>query len=208
MRKSTVRIVLAAITALSLAPIQGASANLPSAYEAKLKLATKMNFGQPISLAVPNCKYKKVKSKMTEVCTYEKFVITVNSFKFNDIRTPIGVEESSYAIDVKLENYSSRDTGLDVGEFLKCKSSRSGSPFYSDGIDPQSVPSGSQDAGVVISSFPDEIAVEKCEMPVLWIALTNYSADLKNKKMMKEIRKKKLVGAAYIPLTAEMLAKP
>ena len=44
-------------------------------------------------------------------------------------------------------------------------------------------------------------------MPVLWIALTNYSADLKKKKMMKEIIKKK-VGAAYIPLTAEMLAKP
>jgi hypothetical protein len=200
------RIAILALLSFSFAPVQLASANLPSAYEAKLKTASKASLGQPISLAVPNCKYKKVKSKLTEVCTYEKFVITVNSFKFNDIRTPIGVEESSYAIDVKLENYSSRDTGLDVGEFLKCKSSRSGSPFYSDGIDPQSVPAGSQDGGIVISSFPDEIAIEKCEMPVLWIALTNYSADLKNKKMMKEIKKKKLVGAAYIPLTAEMLA--
>jgi len=195
------------VAVLLLLPIQVASASLPSAYEAKLKTATKVNFGQPIPLAVPNCKITKVKGKLTEVCKYEKFVVTVNSFKFFDVRTPIGVEESSYAIDVKLENYSSQDTGLDIGEFLKCKSSRSNSPFYSDGIDPQTVPAGSQDNGVVISSFPDEIAIEKCEMPVLWISLSSYSADLKNKKMMTEIKKKKLIGAAYIPLTPQMLAK-
>jgi hypothetical protein len=203
--KRLVPVSLIALLLSMFVPV--ASAALPSAYDAKLKLATKVAFGQAIPLAVPNCKIVKVKSKYSEKCTYEKFVIVVNSFKFNDIRTPIGVEESSYAIDIKMENYSSREMGLDVGEFLKCKSSRSGSPFYSDGIDPQSVPAQSQDEGVVISSFPDEIAIANCESPVLWISLGSYAgADVKNKKMMAEIKKKKLIGIAYIPLSPQLLS--
>ena len=209
MRKALLKSALFGILGVSLFCIPNASANLPSAYEAKLKLATKVDFGRAIPLAVPKCKIVKVKSKYTELCTYEKFVITVNSFKFNDIRTPIGVEESSYAIDIKMENFSSVDTGLDVGEFLKCKSSRSGTPFYADGIDPQSVPAKSQDGGIVISSFPDEIDITKCESPVLWITLTNSAgADVKNKKMIAEIKKKKLIGIAYIPLTPQLLSGP
>ena len=209
MRKALLKSALFGILGVSLFCIPNASANLPSAYEAKLKLATKVDFGRAIPLAVPKCKIVKVKSKYTELCTYEKFVITVNSFKFNDIRTPIGVEESSYAIHIKMENFSSIDTGLDVGEFLKCKSSRSGSPFYADGIDPQSVPAKSKDGGIVISSFPDEIDITKCESPVLWITLTNSAgADVKNKKMIAEIKKKKLIGIAYIPLTPQLLSGP
>lgn len=207
MKRSVLVSVLVALLGASLAHTPSASANLPSAYEAKLKLATKVSFGQAVPLAVPNCKIVKVKSKYSEKCTYEKFVITVNSFKFYDVRTPIGVEESSYAIDIKMENFASQDTGLDIGEFLKCKSSRSGSPFYSDGINPQSVPAKSQDGGIVISSFPDEIDVTKCESPVLWISLTSSAgADVKNKKMMAEIKKKKLIGIAYIPLTPDLLS--
>ena len=207
MKRSVLVSVLVCLLGASLAHTPSASANLPSAYEAKLKLATKVGFGQAVPLAVPNCKIVKVKSKYSEKCTYEKFVITVNSFKFYDVRTPIGVEESSYAIDIKMENFSSQDTGLDIGEFLKCKSSRSGSPFYSDGINPQSVPAKSQDGGIVISSFPDEIDVTKCESPVLWISLTSSAgADVKNKKMMAEIKKKKLIGIAYIPLTPDLLS--
>lgn len=207
MKRSVLISAFIGILGATLVHIPSATANLPSAYEAKLKLATKVDFGRAIPLAVPKCKISKVKSKYVEKCTYEKFVVTINSFKFNDIRTPIGVEESSYAIDIKMENFSSQETGLDVGEFLKCKSSRSGSPFYSDGINPQSVPAKSQDGGIVISSFPDEIDVTKCESPVLWISLTNSAgADIKNKKMMAEIKKKKLIGIAYIPLTPQLLA--
>ena len=207
MKKLLLISALSGILGAFLVHIPNASANLPSAYEAKLKLATKVSFGQAIPLAVPKCKIVKVKSRYSEKCTYEKFTITVNSFKFYDRRTSIVVEESSYAIDIKMENFSSQDTGLDVGEFLKCKSSRSGSPFYSDGINPQSVPAKSQDGGIVISSFPDEIDVTKCESPVLWISLTNSAgADVKNKKMMAEIKKKKLIGIAYIPLTSQLLS--
>jgi len=184
-----------------------AAAKLPSAYEAKLKLATKVKFGQPIPLAVANCNIVKVKGKFTERCTYEKFVITVNSFKFFDRRTSIQVENSTYAIDLRLENYSSQERGLDIGEFLKCKSSRSNSDFYGDGIDPQGIPAKSQDSGVVIASFPDDIQSNKCESPVLWIQLSN-SVDWKDKKLAAELKKKKLVGAAYIPLTTQMLVSP
>jgi hypothetical protein len=205
MKKSTLPLaMLVLLGSLSVhTPI--ASAGLDSAYEAELKLATKANFGQPIPLAIESCKYVKVKSKRSFKCSYEKFVVTINSFKFNDFRTTIYVEEASYAIDIKMENYSSQETGLDVGALLKCKSSRSYSPFYRDGIDPQFIPAMSQDSGVVISSFPDEIAIGKCELPVLWISLLNNSVNIKDKKMMKEIKKKKLVGAAYIPLTPQML---
>ncbi len=105
---------------LAVATIQApiASASLDSPHEANLKLATKVNFGQAVPLAVRNCRIVKVKSKVTEKCNFERFVITINSFRFNDIRTPIGVEEASYAIDIKMENFSSQETGLDVGEFL------------------------------------------------------------------------------------------
>jgi hypothetical protein len=209
MKKSVLISALFGILVVSLVYVPSASANLPSAYEAKFKLATKVSFGQAIPLAVPKCKIVKVKSKYSEKCTYEKVVITINSFKFNDVRTPIDVEETSYAIDLKIENYSSQDTGLDIGEFLKCKSSQSGSPFFDGGIDPQSVPAKSQDGGIVISSFPDAIDVTKCESPVLWVSLTSSAgADVKNKKMMAEIKKKKLIGIAYIPLTQDLLLGP
>lgn len=206
MKKTVGTIALIALVCATL-QIPVASANLPSAYEAKLKLATKVNFGQAIPLAVPNCKFVRVKGKITEKCTFEKFVITINSFKFFDKRTSIEIENSTYAIDLKLENFTSQERGLDIGEFLKCRSSRSNSDFYSDGINPQAIPSRSQDGGVVIASFPDDIQSDKCESPVLWIQLSN-SADLKDKKLAAEIKKKKLVGAAYIPLTTEMLAGP
>lgn len=207
MRKSVGLLALVALVGSTLLPLPMASANLPSAYEAKLKLATKVKFGQPIPLAVPNCKIVKVKGKFSEKCTYEKFVITVDSFKFFDRRTSIEIENSTYAIDLKLENFSSRERGLDIGEFLKCKSSRSNSDFYRDGIDPQAIPAKSQDAGVVVASFPDDIQSDKCESPILWIQLSN-SVDWKDKKLSAEIKKRKLVAAAYIPLTAEMLVGP
>ena len=75
---------MASILGTSFVFITGASATLPSAYDAKLKLATKVGFGQAIPLAVPSCKIVKVKSTYSEKCTYEKFIITINSFKFND----------------------------------------------------------------------------------------------------------------------------
>ncbi len=76
-----------------------------------------------------------------------------------------------------------------------------------NGIDPQFIPAKSQDSGVVISSFPDEIAMDKCELPVLWIFLSKNSVNIKDKKVMTTVKKMKLVGAAYIPLTPQMLAE-
>lgn len=202
------RIFTIAIVSSSLITAPLASAALPSPFEIELKLATKVKLGQAVSMAVPKCKIVKQKSKFVTKCSYEKFVVTINSFTFKDIRTPIDVETASFAIDLKMENYSSRDTGIDVGMLLRCKSSRDRSSFYSDGFDPQSIPAGSEDAGIVISSFPDEIALEKCQMPTLWISLTNSEVNLKDKTMVAEMKKKKLIGVAYIPLTPVLLAKP
>ena len=193
-----------------------ASASLPTAYEAKLKLATKVDIGQEVPLALANCKYVKVKSKFTERCTYEKFLVTVNSFKYFDSSPIYGDtfdypegEQFRYSIDVKMENYSSIETGLRVGDLLRCKSSRSNSsaPYWIDGLDPQYVPPKSQESGVIISSFPDEVSADNCESPILLLSLTSSTVDLNNKAVLKELKKKKLVGMAYIPLTPQMLAK-
>jgi hypothetical protein len=207
MKIAVLRSALATVLIGSMVTVPNSAAALPSPFEQELKAATQVTLGKPISMAVPKCKLVKVGSKFTTKCTYEKFVVTVNSFAFNDIRTPIGVEEASFNIDVKIENFSSRDTGIDVGKLLRCKKSRSGSPFYSDGIDPQSIPPRSEDAGIIVSSFPDEISLDKCEMPTLWISLTNSEVNPKDKKMMAEIKKRKLVANAYIPLTPAMLSK-
>ena len=149
----------------------------------------------------------KVKGKFTTKCTYEKFLVTINSFKFDRRTTPIDVEVSVYAIDVKLENYSKKtDAGLDVGALLRCKNEKTYSPFYSDSIDPQDVPAGSELSGVIYSSLPDDFSVEQCQMPTLWIGLFNAGVDMKDKAVVAEAKKKKLVSRAYIPLTPEMLA--
>jgi hypothetical protein len=192
-----------------------ASASLPTAYEAKLKLATKVDFGQEVPLALANCKSVKVKSKLTWRCTYEKLMVTVNSFKFYD-RSPIygdtfdypKGEQFRYSIDVKMENYSSNETGLLVGDLLRCKSSgsQSSSPFWADGLNPQFVPPKSQDSGVIISSFPEEVSADKCESPIILLSPTSWAVNLNDKKEMKEVKKKKLLGMAYIPLTPQMLA--
>ena len=183
-----------------------ASAALPSKFELELKAATKVEFGKAIPMALPDCKFVKVKGKFTTKCTYEKFLVTINSFKFDRRSTPIDVEVSVYAIDVKLENYSKKtDAGLDVGALLRCKKERTYSPFYSDSIDPD-VPAGSELSGVIYSSLPDDFSVEQCQMPTLWIGLFNAGVDMKDKAVVAEAKKKKLVSRAYIPLTPEMLA--
>ena len=194
-------VVLAmSISSIFTAPV--ANAKLKSPYEIKLKSAKKVTFGQPVPLAVETCKVVKKKY----VCSYEKFIVTVNSFSFYDKRTPIDVEVSTFAIDLNMQNFSSQETGLEVGSILQCKSSRSGASFYSESIDPQYLPPKSEDSGIVIASFPDDIAVSNCETPVLWLSLTSGSTDLNNKKVKAKIKKKKLVGAAYIVLTPEMLS--
>jgi len=183
------------------------SAALPSKFELELKAATKVEFGKAIPMAIPDCKFLKVKGKYTTKCTYEKFLVTVNSFKFDRRSTPIDVEVSVYAIDVKLENYSKKiDAGLDVGALLRCRNEKTYSSFYSDSIDPQDVPAGSELAGVIYSSLPDDFSVEQCQMPTLWIGLFNAGVDMKDKAQVAEVKKKKLVSRAYIPLTPEMLA--
>jgi hypothetical protein len=205
-QKSASVLISVALVAAAFNPT-AASAALPSKFELELKAATKVEFGKAIPMALPDCKFLKVKGKYTTKCTYEKFLVTVNSFKFDRRSTPIDVEVSVYAIDVKLENYSKKiDAGLDVGALLRCKNEKTYSSFYSDSIDPQDVPAGSELSGVIYSSLPDDYSVEQCQMPTLWIGLFNAGVDMKDKLQVAEVKKKKLVSRAYIPLTPEMLA--
>ena len=178
---------------------------LPSPFEIELKAATKISLGKPTALAVPTCKIQVKNKKYINSCTYGKFIVTVNSFRFAKKETPIDVEVSVYAIDLKMENYSKIDSGIDVGALLRCKNSQSYSPFYSDGIDPQNVPAGSELSGVVLASLPGDLSPFSCQMPTLWLSLFNSGVDMKDKVMLAEVNKKKLIARAYIPLTQSML---
>jgi len=190
-----------------LSPVQPSNAALPSPFKIELKAATKVSIGQAVPMAVPDCKIVYKKKKYSTKCTYEKFIVTINSFKFANRTTPIDREVSVYAVDLKMENYSKKiDAGLEVGALLRCQNQRFGSSFYADGIDPQNVPAGSELSGVVLASLPDDMSVAECQMPTLWISLFGAGVDMKDKAVVAEVKKKKLVSRGYIPLTSEMLA--
>ena len=207
MRKFLGLLVVLSLSCSSIAYAPLASAKLKSPYEIKLKAAKKVRFGQAVPLAVESCKTEKKKKKLIEKCVYEKFVVKVKSFEFYGKETPIDKELSTFAIDVTMQNYSSQEVGLEVGSLLQCKSSKSDSNFYADGIDPQFLPAKSTVSGTIISSFPDDIAVSKCKMPVLWLSVNYFKPDLKNKTTVAQLKKKKLVGVAYIALTPKDLVE-
>jgi len=200
------KLIVLLIATSSLLSLPSAIA-LPSPLEVELKAATRVGFGKPISIAIPDCKLVVKNKKYSTQCKFEKFVVTVNSFKFVKRTTPIDVEVSVYAIDLNMENYSKNiDSGLDVGALLRCKNERTYSPFYSDGIDPQDVPAGSEVSGVVFASLPDDLDEESCQIPTLWISLFGAGVDMKDKAVVAEAKKKKLISRAYIPLTKAMLS--
>jgi hypothetical protein len=209
-RKSA-SIFVSLVLAVPTFSVTSASAALPNPFELELKAASKVTFGKGIPIALPDCKFAKVKGKFTTKCTYGKFIVTVNSFKYHGSRQAFtDVVNNVYAIDIKMENYSKKiDSGLDVGAVLRCKNEISYSPFYrdeSDSIDPQNVPAGSELSGVIYASLPDDFTPEQCQMPTLWLEPFNSGVDMKDKAQVAEVKKKKLISRAYIPLTPEMLA--
>jgi hypothetical protein len=183
---------------------------LPSPFEQELKLATKIEFGKPYPIALPDCELVVVKGRYKSKCSYGKFLVTVNSFKYHGTRTAFtDVLNNVYAISIKMENYSKTiDSGLDVGAVLRCKNEIKYSPFYrdeADSIDPQDVPAGTELSGVIYASLPDDFSPDQCQMPTLWLEPFNSGVSLKDKAQLAEIKKRKLVARAYLPLTPELL---
>jgi len=205
-----VSILISTIMFFTTFNLASSSAALPSPFELQLKQATKLQFGKVNSIALPDCNFVVVKKKYTTKCTYGKFNVTVNSFKYQGTRTAFSdVINNVYAISIKMENYSRTiNSGLDVGAVLRCKNEKTYSPYYmdeADSINPQDVPSGSELSGVVYASLPDDFTPEQCQMPTLWIAPFNSGVDLKDKDQLAAVKKKKLIARAYLPLTPEML---
>lgn len=214
--KSTIKslsILISAIMVISTLHLASARAALPSPFELQLKQATKLQFSKANSIALPDCQFVVVKKKYTTKCTYGKFIVTVNSFKYHGTRMAFSDKVNNvYAISLKMENYSKTiNSGLDVGAVLRCKNEKTYSPFYrdeADSIDPQDVPAGTELSGVVYASLPDDFTPEQCQMPTLWIAPFSSGVDLKDKAQLVEVKKKKLIARAYLPLTPEMLKAP
>jgi hypothetical protein len=178
---------------------------LPTKFQKELSLATKSSFGKPVKLAIANCKSVLKNRKYVETCSYESFNVTVKSFEFNDLSGwPEGTP--TFNVDVVMENYSKKiTTGLDVGSMLKCSNSRQYSPFYSGGIDPQSLLPQSRDEGVVKMSFPEDVTLETCKDPIIWLALFSGGASLSDSKRIADIKKKKFAAFAYIEIPQSSL---
>ena len=173
---------------------------LPSAYQAELKAAKKVQFGQRVAIA-SEC----VERKGFECKKYKPVVVTVRSM------TP-GTREGwpegtpTFNLDVTIENRTSSSGGL--LPTLRCANVKGDGSFYFDSVETQSIPAMSRQDGNVIVSFPDidsetNIAVTPaaCEQAVIWLRPVSYF-DLTK----KEAKKAKMPGAAYIPLPPGFLA--
>lgn len=177
------------------------SASLPSPFEIQMKLAKKVTFGSATKIAVPNCKMTK---DYKTTCTFATIVVTVKSFKFLDLKGwPEG--SATYSLDLAMANYSKQVSGVKIDTLLRCKNSRESASFYSSGIDPQEIPGGSQDGGLVVLSFPRDVTPTTCLLPTIWIEVKN-GVDLTDLPTLALAKKKKLVVAAYIPLSVKDVA--
>lgn len=193
---------IAAIAAIGLVTTTApATQALPSKFQKDLSVAKKIAFGTTVKIAAPSCgtswpvKYSKCKIKYVAV--------TVNSFTFND-HTGWPNDAATYNLDLKIENYSSEDLGLSVGSLIRCANAKDSNDFYASGIDPQGVQAQTELEGVVVVDFPEDVTPTTCKNPTIWLELSsaNYLGD---KKMLAEIKKKKLAAAAYIPIPLEDL---
>ena len=185
---------------------QSAAVALPTAFEKELAQATKIDFNKPVKLGIVQCKSVLKAKKYINTCTYENFVVTVKSFTYADSAGfPDGTPRFDLAL--KMENYSkSASTGISVGSLLRCSNSKSISSFYADAYDPQSVPAGSQDEGTIKVSFPDDVTLQTCKSPIIWLTLSSYGADIRDLAGIAALKKKKLSAFAYIPIPSSSLS--
>lgn len=193
---------IAAVAAIGLVvTATPATQALPSKFQKDLSLAKKITFGTTVKIAAPNCgsswpvKYSK--------CKFQYIAVTVNSFTFNDY-SGWPNDAATYNLDLKIENFSSQDNGLAVGSLIRCSNAKDSNDFYADGIDPQFITAKTEESGVVKVDFPEDVTPTTCKTPTVWLELSssNYLTD---KKMLAEIKKKKLVAAAYIPIPLDSL---
>lgn len=203
MRKASTAIALATLLALG-SPTAALAVEpakpLPSAYEAELKNAKRIGFGQRIALA-SECQ----KSTMSGCTKYRPVAVTVRSMTPS---TRAGWPDGTptFNLDVTVQNLTGSSGGL--LPTLRCANSTSSGSFYADSVETQSIPAKSQQSGIVIVSFPeansqDNIAIKpsECLNAVLWLKPVS-SFDL----TATQAKKAKMFGAAYIPLTPEFLA--
>jgi hypothetical protein len=208
MKKTNAFIRLAALVAtISLMVPAQAAYSLPSSFEKERKRATLTSIGKPTALAVEVCRWSTKRGMPIVKCKLQKLVVTVNGFKFKELRDSIGFDEHTYEIDVTLENYSSQRSGLAVGSLLRCSNSRADSSFYAEGLDPQYVMSKTRETGVIVASFPSDVTAINCQNPTLWLSISSGGVSLDSKKKLKTLKKKKLSAAAYIPLSEEQLSR-
>jgi len=174
---------------------------LPSKFQKDLTIAKKITFGTTIKLASPSCgKSWPIKHSK---CKFPFVAVTVNSFTFNAY-TGWPNDAPTYKLDLKIENFTKQDNGLAVGSLIRCSNAKDSNDFYADGLDPQYIDSMTEESGVVIVDFPEDVTPTTCKNPTIWLELM-ASSYIKDKKMVAAIKKKKLAAAAYIPIPVESL---
>jgi hypothetical protein len=194
--------IVAALSTLGLVVTTAPAVQaLPTKFQKDLTVAKKINFGTVAKLAVPNC--GRSFSINYAKCKFSHVAVTVNSFAFNDY-TGWPNDAPTYNLDLKIENFTSQDNGLSVGSLIRCTNAKDQNDFYADGMNPQYISSKTQESGVVVVDFPEDVTPTTCKNPTIWLEL-NMGTSLSDKKMLSAVKKKKLLAAAYIPIPIESL---
>ena len=174
---------------------------LPTAYEAELKAAKKVRFGQRVKVAaacVPS---------IWKCQRYQPMVVTVRSM------TP-GTKEGwpdgtpTFNLDVKVENRTKGRNGLIP--MIRCANEQGKGSWYQGSVDVGDMPSRSRQEGTVIVSFPPAsgdlsapaIKPSECVNAVIWLEPSPTSFTFTK----KEAKKAKMPSDAYIPLPKGFLA--
>jgi hypothetical protein len=193
--------LLAAILLSTGTAVAGEPAKpLLDAYQAELRDAKKIRFGQKVSLAAACVKFSGFTCKK-----YAPVSVVVRSMTPSEREGwPEGTP--TFRLDVVVENRTKATTGLLPK--LRCANGPNDGAFYIESVETQSIPAMSRQSGGVIVSFPsagrsglEAIQPQQCRDAVIWLKPVS-SFDLS----AGEAKRAKMFGAAYIPLPHNFLA--
>jgi hypothetical protein len=176
---------------------------LPSKFQKELSLAKKTTIGTPVKIAVPSCPFTFPVNYSK--CKFPYLQVTVTDFSFADEQGwPDGTLR--YNLSMKIENFTKGDAGLMISPLLKCSNNAGSTNYYADGWGASGVPAKSEDSGTLLVTFPGDIPASECKNPTIWLE-SQGSLGVTNKKLNAAMKKKKVSGAAYISIPAELVTK-
>lgn len=179
-----------------LASTPAGAAELPSGFQAKLKAAKRITFGQTVNL-LGGC------SSGSEFACKKYGALRVSLGPVS-LRTPIDPSDAVLVADIKVQNLAKTASGT-LPE-IRCSNVNEAGGYYVGSVNTQFLDGRTQEQGAYFFGFPNDpktggaMKPTACQNAVIWIA--------PNPDFGKAAAKKaKLAPAAYIPLPPELLAQ-